>query len=53
MFTIGFIVFLVHLTHFFVSSVTLLSAFFLRMGTLFSTTSNGKLFFICLYRAEF
>ena len=52
-FTIGFIVFLVHLTRIFVSLVILLSAFFLRMGTLFSRTTNGKLFVICLYRAEF
>ena len=52
-FTIGFIVFLVHLTHIFVSLVNLLSAFSLRMGTLFSRTGHGKLFLICLYRAEF
>ena len=38
---------------FFVLLVILLSAFFLRMGTLSSRTSNGKLFFICHYRAEF
>ena len=38
---------------FFLSSVILLSAFFLRMGTLFFRTSNGKPFFICLYLAEF
>ena len=52
-FTIGFIVFLEHLTHIFVSLVILLSAFFLRMGTLFSRTGHGKLFLICLCRAEF
>ena len=53
MFTIGFNVFLVHLRRIFVSLVILLSAFFLRMGTLFSRTTNGKLFVICLYLAEF
>ena len=47
-FTIGFIVFLVLLTCIFVSSVILLSAFFLRMGTLFFRTSNGKPFFVSL-----
>ena len=52
-FTIGFNVFLVHLKRIFVSLVILLSAFFLRMGTLFSGTRNGKLFVICLYRAAF
>ena len=52
-FTIGIIVFLVHLTRIFMSSVILLSAFFLRTCTLFFRTSNGKPFFICLYRAEF
>ena len=50
---IGSIVFPVHLTRIFVSFVILLSAFFLVMGSLFSGTSNGKLFLICLYRAEF
>ena len=52
-FTIGFNVFLAHLRRIFVSLVILLSAFFLRMGTLFCRTGNGKLFVICLYRAEF
>ena len=51
-FTIGFIVFLVHLTSICVSSVILLSAFFLRTSTLFFTTSNGKPFSVCLYRVE-
>ena len=53
MFTIGFNVFLVHLRRIFVSLVILLSACFLRMGTCFSRTTNGKLFVICLYLAEF
>ena len=51
-FTIGLIVFLVHLTRIFVSPVILLSAFFLRTATLFFRTSNGKPFFVCLYRVE-
>ena len=51
-FTIRFIVFSVHLTRIFVSSVILLSAFFLRTSILFFRTSNGKPFFVCLYRFE-
>ena len=49
-FAIGSIVFLVHLTRI---CMILLSAFFLLMSSLFSRTNNGKLFLICLYRAEF
>ena len=53
-FTIGFIVFIVHLTRtFYLSSVILLSAIFLHLGPLISRTGHGKLFLICLYRAEF
>ena len=48
-FTIGFIVFIVHLTCILVSSVILLSAFFLHFGSLISGTGHGKLFLICLY----
>ena len=36
----------------FLSSVILLPAFFLRTCTLFFRTSNGKPFFVCLYRVE-
>ena len=52
-FTIGLIVFIVHLTRIFLSSVILLSAFFIHLGPLISRTGHGKLFLICLYRAEF
>ena len=53
-FTIRFIVFIAHLTRtFYLSSVILLSAFFLHLGLLISRTGHGKLFLICLYRAEF
>ena len=48
-FTIVFVVFAVHLMRIFVS----LSALFWRMGSLFPGTSDGKLFLICLCRAEF
>ena len=53
-FTIGFIVFVVHLTRiFWVFCVFLLSAFFFPFRLLFPRTSDGKPFFICLYRTEF
>ena len=52
-FTIGVIVFLVHFTCIFVSSVFVLSAFFSRASTLFFRTSNGKHHFVCLYCVEF
>ena len=51
-FTIGFLVFLVHLTRIFCFTVILLSAFILRTATLFFRTSNGKPFYVCLYRVE-
>ena len=51
-FTIGIIVFLVHLTCIFVSSVFLLSALFSRASTLVFRTSNGKPHFVCLYSVE-
>ena len=52
-FTIGFIVFVVHLTRISGRFVYLALSLFLSNGLLFPRTSDGKPFFICLYRTEF
>ena len=53
-FTMGFIVFIVHLTRSFCgSSVILLFSLLFTLGPLISRTGHGMLFLICLYRSEF